>query len=265
MSSKVAVVTGGTSGIGLATAKELVKGGCRVYEFSRRDEGVCPDVVHIKADVTSEDEVREAVAEVVRREGRIDILVNNAGFGISGAIEFTPAAEAKHQFEVNFFGMVNMNLAVLPVMRAQGSGRIVDMSSVAAPIPIPFQAYYSASKAAVRAYTLALANEVRPFGIKCAVIMPGDIHTGFTAAREKSRAGDDVYGGRISRSVAVMEHDETTGISPEVAGAFVANRALQKNPPPVSVIGGKYALAVFLTRFLSNRTLNKAVGDIYAK
>jgi NAD(P)-dependent dehydrogenase (short-subunit alcohol dehydrogenase family) len=263
--SKVAIVTGGTSGIGLATAKELLKNGCTVYEFSRRDEGACPDVVHIKADVTKEDEVRAGVEEVVRREGRIDILVNNAGFGISGAIEFTPASEAKRQLDVNFFGMVNMDLAVLPVMRQQKSGRIVCMSSVAAPIPIPFQAYYSASKAAVKAYTLALANEVRPFGIECAVIMPGDIHTGFTAARQKSCAGDDVYGGRISRSVAVMEHDETTGISPEAAGAYVAHRALQKNPPPVSVIGGKYALAVFATRFLSNRFLNKAVGDIYAK
>jgi NAD(P)-dependent dehydrogenase (short-subunit alcohol dehydrogenase family) len=79
-------------------------------------------VVHIKADVTKEDEVRAAVDEVVRREGRIDILVNNAGFGISGAIEFTPAAEAKHQFEVNFFGMVNMNLSVLPVMRSRAAG-----------------------------------------------------------------------------------------------------------------------------------------------
>lgn len=263
--SKIAVVTGGTSGIGLAAARELLKSGCRVYELSRRDAGVCPDVEHIKADVTKEDEVRAAVDEIVRREGRIDILVNNAGFGISGAIEFTPAAEARRQLDVNFFGMVNMNLAVLPVMRRQGGGRIVDMSSVAAPIPIPFQAYYSASKAAVRAYTLALANEVRPFGIEVVVIMPGDIHTGFTAAREKSCEGDDIYGGRISRSVAVMEHDETTGISPEAAGAYVAHRATQINPPPVSVIGGKYQLFMFITRFVSNRFLNSMVGKIYGK
>ena len=136
-----------------------------------------------------------------------------------------PAQEARRQFDVNFFGMVNMNRAVLPIMRQQGGGRIVNMSSVAAPIAIPFQAYYSASKAAVRTYSLALASEVRPFGIEVCVIMPGDIATGFTAARRKSCDGDVVYHGRIARSVAVMEHDEQTGMSAEYAGQFVARRA----------------------------------------
>ena len=263
--SKIAVITGGTSGIGLATAKELLAHDCRVYEFSRRESGAAEGVTHIRADVTREDEVRAAVAEVMTREGRIDILINNAGFGISGAIEFTPAAEARHQFDVNFFGMVNMNLAVLPIMRQQGGGRIVNMSSVAAPIAIPFQAYYSASKSAVRTYSLALANEVRPFGIEVVVIMPGDIHTGFTAAREKIHAGDDIYGGRIGRSVAVMEHDETTGMTPEQAGSFIQDKALRHNPAPIYTIGGKYQLFVFLTRMMSNRFLNSAVGKIYAK
>ncbi len=263
--SKIAVITGGTSGIGLATAKELLNNGCTVYEFSRRESGAVEGVTHIRADVTKEADVRAAVEEVVRREGRIDILINNAGFGISGAIEFTPAAEARHQFDVNFFGMVNMNLAVLPVMRENGGGRIINMSSVAAPIAIPFQAYYSASKSAVRTYSLALANEVRPFGIEVVTIMPGDIHTGFTAAREKLHEGDDIYNGRIGRSVAVMEHDETTGMTPEQAGAFIRDKALRKNPAPVYTIGGKYQLFVFLTRLMSTRFLNSAVGKIYAK
>ena len=263
--SKIAVVTGGTSGIGLATAKELLKAGCRVYELSRRDAGVCPEVEHIKADVTKEDEVRAAVDEIVSREGRIDILVNNAGFGISGAIEFTPTADAKHQFEVNFFGMVNMNLSVLPVMRRQGGGRIVNMSSVAAPIPIPFQAYYSASKAAVRAYTLALANEVRPYGIECVTVMPGDIHTGFTAAREKSCAGDDEYGGRIKRSVAVMEHDERTGMTPEKAGAFIAKTALKPHGKPVVALGFPYKCAAVAAKLLPRSVSNRIVGKIYGK
>lgn len=157
-----------------------------MYELSRRAENAEPGVTHLQADVTDEAQVNAAVAEILRREGRIDILINNAGFGISGAIEFTPAQEARRQFDVNFFGMVNMNRAVLPIMRQQGSGRIVNMSSVAAPIAIPFQAYYSASKAAVRTYSLALASEVRPFGVEVCVIMPGDIATGFTAARRKA-------------------------------------------------------------------------------
>ena len=153
---KVVIVTGGTSGIGLNTARILAEKGCRVYEFSRRDTGVYPKVTHVQADVTDEAQVDAAVGTVLDREGHIDVVVNNAGFGISGAIEFTDTAEAQKQFDVNFFGMVRVNHAVLPIMRKQGYGRIINMSSVAAPIAIPFQAYYSASKAAVRTYTLAL-------------------------------------------------------------------------------------------------------------
>ena len=160
---KVAVVTGGTSGIGRATALALKDAGCTVYELSRRAEGV-EGLHHISADVTDESAVNDAVAQVIAAEGQIDILVNNAGFGISGAIEFTSTEDAKSLFDVNFFGMVNMNRAVVPLMREAGQGRIVNLSSVAAPVPIPFQAYYSATKAAVNAYTMALANELRQIG-----------------------------------------------------------------------------------------------------
>ena len=261
--SKVAVVTGGTSGIGRATALALKDAGYAVYELSRRAEGV-EGLHHISADVTDQQAVNDAVAQIMAAEGHIDVLVNNAGFGISGAIEFTETAEAKALFDVNFFGMVNMNRAVLPVMRQQGGGRIVNMSSVAAPIAIPFQAYYSASKAAVRTYSLALASEVRPFGIEVCVIMPGDISTGFTAARRKSCGGDDVYNGRIARSVAVMEHDERTGMSAQFAGQFVARRATQKHPKLICTMGRKYALFVFLMRILPTRTATRIVGRIYA-
>ena len=184
MSNKVAVVTGGTSGIGRATALALKDAGCTVYELSRRAQGV-EGLHHISADVTREESVRAAVEQIMAREGRIDILVNNAGFGISGAVEFTSTEEAKSLFDVNFFGMVNMNRQVVPIMREAGRGRIVNLSSVAAPVPIPFQTYYSATKAAVNAYTMALANELRPFGVTVCAVMPGDIHTGFTAARRK--------------------------------------------------------------------------------
>ena len=261
--NQVAIVTGGTSGIGKATALALKASGCTVYEFSRRAQGV-EGLHHIAADVTSEDSIRAAVAQVMDAEGRIDILVNNAGFGISGAIEFTSTTDAKSLFDVNFFGMVNMNRAVLPVMRQQGGGRIVNMSSVAAPIAIPFQAYYSASKAAVRTYSLALASEVHPFGIEVCVIMPGDIATGFTTARRKSCDGDDVYHGRIARSVAVMEHDEQTGMTAEFAGRFVARRATQKRAKLICTMGHKYALFVFLMRILPIGLTTRIVGRIYA-
>ncbi|MBQ9393720.1 MAG: SDR family NAD(P)-dependent oxidoreductase [Oscillospiraceae bacterium] len=262
--SKVAVVTGGTSGIGKATALALKDAGYAVYELSRRAEGVA-GLRHISADITDEAAVERAVAQVLDEAGQIDVLVNNAGFGISGAVEFTAAAEAQKLFDVNFFGMVRMNRAVIPVMRRQGFGRIVNLRSVAAPIAIPFQAYYSATKAAVNAYTAALANELRPFGVTVCAVQPGDIKTGFTAAREKVAEGDDVYDGRISRSVGRMEHDEQTGMDPAVAGRFIARVAQKKSVAPVYTIGFTYKLFTFLVRILPGRFLNWLVGLLYAK
>ena len=164
--SQVCVITGGTSGIGRCTAQAMLARGYTVYELSRRAEGVA-GMQHIVADVTKEETLAAAVAQILQREDHIDVLINNAGFGISGAVEFTGTEEAQRQLDVNFFGMVRMNRQVLPVMRKQGYGRIVNLSSVAGAIPIPFQTYYSASKAAINSYTMALANEVKPFGIAC--------------------------------------------------------------------------------------------------
>ena len=264
MDKKIAVLTGGTSGIGMQTALALKSAGYTVYELSRRAQGV-EGLNHLVADVTDEAAVKKAVDEIVAREGKIDVLVNNAGFGISGAVEFTKTEDAKRLFDTNFFGMVNMNRAVVPVMREAGQGRIVNISSVAGQIPIPFQTYYSAAKAATNSYTMALANELRPYGVTVCAVQPGDIKTGFTKAREKTVDGDDVYGGRIGRSVSRMEHDEQTGMDPAVAGKFIANVAMKKKVSPIYTIGASYSFLTFLTRLRSWKTMNKIIGAIYAK
>ena len=206
---RTALVTGGSSGIGRCTAAALSKAGYIVYEFSRRDVPV-EGVRHMRVDVTDEASVQAAVEQILRERGSIDILVNCAGFGISGAVEFTELKQAKAQFDVNFFGTVNVSRAVLPSMRRQHSGHIVNISSVAAVAHIPFQAFYSASKAAVSSYSCALDNEVSPYGVRVTAVELGDIHTGFTQARQKTVLGDDEYGGRISHSVSQMEKDELT-------------------------------------------------------
>ena len=139
------------------------------------------------------------------------------------------------------------------------------VSSVAAAAPIPFQAYYSAAKAAVNSYTMALANELRPYGVTVCAVQPGDIHTGFTAAREKTIDGDDVYGGRISRSVARMEHDEQTGMDPAKAGAFIAKVAMKQRVKPIYTIRFDYQFLALLTRILPYRFLNWLIGVIYGK
>ena len=261
--NRVAIVTGGTSGIGLATAQALRDAGATVYVVSRHPAAL--EGLHsLVADVSDEAQIAAAVREVHAREGRIDILVNNAGYGISGAAEFTDNAEAKRLLDVNLFGMVNATKAVLPILRAQGGGRIVSISSVAAPLPIPFQAWYSVSKAAISAYTVALFNEVRQMGVSVCAIMPGDIRTGFTAARTKSERGDDVYGGRIARSVAKMEKDEREGMDPAVAGRCIAKVALKKRVKPLYAVGLEYKFFVMLSRLLPIRTIGWLLGLLYS-
>jgi len=260
----VVIVTGGSSGIGQCTAKALAAEGYHVYDFSRHDAKTA-GIIHIQADVTDESTVQRAVAQVLKQEGRIDILVNCAGFGISGAVEFTELSEAKRQFDVNFFGMVNVTRAVLPSMRSAGRGRIINVSSVAAAAAIPFQTFYSASKAAVNSYTCALANEVRPYGVTVTAIQPGDIRTGFTGARMKLAQGDEAYGGRISLSVARMEQDERNGMSPETAAAYICRIAQKRRVKPLYALGFSYKCVCVLCKILPCAVLNRLIGMIYAK
>lgn len=262
--TKVALVTGGSGGIGRYTAEALRDRGCKVYEFSRHEQ-IVTGIHHLTVDVTDEKQVCDAVGQIISDEGHIDILVNNAGFGISGAVETTQSEDAHVQMEVNLFGMDNVTRAVLPYMRENGGGRIVCISSIAGILPIPFQTWYSVSKAAIAAYCLALQNEVRPFHISVCAILPGDIATGFTEARKKSIAGDDVYSGRIARSVAVMEHDEQNGMSAKDAGRYVAKVAMKKKSKPLLAMGIAYKGAAMLAKLLPRRVSNFIVGMIYAR
>ena len=263
MEKRAAIVTGGSSGIGLQTAISLADSGCSVYTISRR-EFVYPGLTHVRADITDEEAVLNAVRSIYDENGRIDILVCAAGFGISGAIEYTELKEAKKQFDVNFFGMVNADKAVLPYMRQQQSGRIVNVSSMAAPAGIPFQAFYSASKAAIDSYTLALRNEIRQFGITACAVRPGDIATAFTDKREKSFDGDPEYNGLISGSVAKMEKDERNGMRPELAGKRIAEIALKKRVRPFYTIDFISGCETVLFSLLPSETANRIVGKMYS-
>jgi len=260
----VVVITGASSGIGKCTADELVKRGCTVYDLSRRDIDSYA-INHIKTDVTDEASITNAVTEIIRREGRIDVLVNNAGFGISGAVEFTDTEDAKRLFDVNFFGLVRVTKAIIPYMRKAGKGRVVNVSSVAAVAPIPYQTFYTASKSAVMTYSMALANEVADFGITVCSVLPGDIRTGFTGAREKSVLGDDIYGGRIARSVGRMEKDEQGGMAPEKAAGKIASIVLSRRRKPLYTIGFGYQCLALLIKLLPASLVNRIIQLLYAK
>lgn len=261
--SKTAIVTGGSSGIGLAAVNELASKGYRVYELSRHGRDTSA-AVHLSADVADEDNVRSAVSEVFRREGHIDLLINCAGYGISGAAEFTDSSEASRQLAVNLIGTANVCSAVIPYMRRLRRGRIVNISSVAAVMPIPFQTWYSVSKSGVNTYSCALAGELRPFGIEVCAVMLGDTKTGFTAARKRSVKGDDLYGGRISRSVAVMERDEQNGVSSECVARAVVRTALSRGRlRPLYTVGIKYKAVCLLDRLVPVRFKNYVLYKIY--
>ncbi|MCM1364259.1 MAG: SDR family oxidoreductase [Faecalibacterium sp.] len=259
---KIAVITGASSGIGLECANLFSQSGYKVYALSRRG-GTDEKITHIKCDVTDEKMVADAFAKVFAAEGRIDVLVNNAGFGISGAIEFTELEQAKKQLDVNFFGCFNCCKAVIGYMRQNKGGRIVNISSMAAPLAIPFQAFYSASKAAINSLTLALANEVKPFGITVCALMPGDVKTSFTAVREKEMAGDEFYGETIKKSVAAMEKDEQNGMSAQSIAKAVLRLAEKKHVKPLSTTGAQYKLFAVLSKILPISVINKIVGKIY--
>ena len=263
MAEKVTLVTGGSSGIGLSCAKALKARGWRVFTLSRREAG--PEgFEHIRADVSDAGDCRKAAETVLERSARLDLLVNCAGFGISGAAEFTPEAEAEAQVRVNLFGTANMCRAVIPQMRQQGGGRILNVSSFAALTPIPFQIWYSVSKAGINSYTMALANELRPFNISAAAVMPGDTKTGFTDVRRKCPEGDDVYHGVISRSVAKMEKDERNGMSPDHAGRLVARLAEKKKLAPLYTVGFSYRCLALLFKLLPAALSNRILGMMYA-
>lgn len=256
------LITGGSSGIGLATVQLFVSKGWIVFELSR--SGVSStSVTHIHCDVTDESSVQNAVAQVMQHTDTIDVVISNAGFGISGPIEFTSIEEAQKQFDVNLFGAVRLTKVVLPILRNQGYGRIIYTSSVAADLSIPYQSFYSASKSALNAIALALANEVRSFGIQVGVLMPGDVATGFTDAREKSVAGMEIYSA-LQSAVAAMEKDERGGMAPMDMAKCLYRMSICRNLRPLYIGGGVYKVFCLLNRLLPKRLVNWIVGKLYS-
>lgn len=256
---KIVVVTGATAGIGRATAERFKALGANVVCLARRKSDRFDSFC---ADVTDGESVSRAVAAIVAKYGRLDALVNNAGGGISGPVENADPAEAERLFALNFFGALRMIQAVLPQMRAQGGGVIVNVSSVAAEFAIPFQAFYSASKAALSSLSDALRSEVAPFGIKVCTVLPGDVRTDFTASRKKG-ASDPAYGKRAERAVRAMERDEQNGMPPEEVARAIVCAAGKKRPPVKIVVGAKYKCFVFLRRVLPARLVAFLLGKMY--
>jgi NAD(P)-dependent dehydrogenase (short-subunit alcohol dehydrogenase family) len=196
--SKAVLITGCSSGIGRAIAERLAEAGQRVYATARRPESIADLAAKgcetLALDVTDDESMRSAVARIEEAEGAVGVLVNNAGYGQSGAIEATPIEAVRRNFETNLFGYIRMAQLVLPGMRRQGFGRIVNMSSVAGRVTMPGSGPYSATKFAIEAMSDALRFEVRGFGVGVAIVEPGPIRTAFTSTANAGMPdGDGAY------------------------------------------------------------------------
>src|SRR4051812_33067087 len=193
--SKIAIVTGASSGIGEVTAERLAQAGYKVYGTSRREVPAGQRSFEmLRLDVTSDESVEAAIREVIRVNGRIDLVVNNAGFGVAPAgAEESSIDQARSIFETNFFGVVRVTRAVVPHMRRQGSGRIINIGSVLGFLPMPYGALYSATKHAIEGYSESLDHELRTRGIRVSVIEPAYTRTRFDANFLEPDATIDEY------------------------------------------------------------------------
>ncbi len=275
--SAVVLVTGAASGIGRACALRLAQRGFKVLATVRR----CPAEVSadLKAelpsaarldvlvmDVDRDDSVHETIERLTEREGRIDGVVHCAGFGIGGAVEDTDDEEAKAIFETNFFGTLRVCRAALPTMRRQGSSTLIVVSSIGGRIALPFQGLYSATKFAVEGLLEALSMEVRGFGVRVALIEPGDFRTGFTDRRTRVRRSQQgsVYGDAFERALAVVEADERGGGDPESIARLVERILVSSRPKLRYTVGPlPQRLAVQMKKVLPGRAFESLLRLYY--
>ena len=261
----VVIVTGASRGIGQAAAILFKEKGYIVYALSRSACDI-PGVNSVICDITNGKMLKEVIDGIFEKEKRIDVLINNAGGGISGSVEKTTLADARKLFELNFFAHFEAIKHVTPHMRHRKSGKIINIGSVAGAMHVPFQAFYSASKAAVEALSNCLRGELAPFGIKVATVMPGDTRTGFTDAREKDfEENDPDYGSRIYRSIKMMENDERGGMPPQKVAHTIYKAARSKNPRPVYIVGFKYNFFMLLNKLLPKRLVQFILNMMYAR
>ncbi len=259
---RVVIITGAGNGIGLACARRLNRDGYTVYGISLHGrEGEAFPVY--ACDVADGEKIKRIFESVFETEGRIDALINSAGFGISGAAECCAEELVDRMCAVNFSAVIKLCAAVIPYLRESGGGNIINIGSVASLVPIPFQSCYSAVKAGTENFSRALAAEVKGFNIGVTCVLPGDTATGFTAARIKTEQNNELYGGKIKKSVEKMERDETRGKSPETVAKAVIKILKRKRPPLRVTVGFSYKLIVFLTRILPVSLVNKIVSAIY--
>lgn len=261
MHGKTALVTGASSGIGKATAERLSKAGFKVYGTSRRGaKGSRQPFEMLSLDVTSDESVAAAVGQLVQREGRIDLLVNNAGFSTAPAgAEESSMQQARSIFDTNFFGIVRMTRAVVPHMRRQGRGRIINIGSIFGFLPMPYMALYAATKHAVEGYSESLDHELRTMGIRVCVIEPANTKTQFDANLLPPDAKLDEYRDvreTVGKRMSEMIEDAD---DPAVVAEAVLKASIAANPKLRYAAGGRASRLHLLRTFAPAGMVDSAI------
>jgi len=264
--SKVVLITGGSSGIGKSIGEFLHKRGFIVYGTSRNPEKVLNSIFPLLAlDVRNSESINSAVVKIIEISGRLDVVINNAGVGITGPLEEIPMEEIKNNFETNFFGPIEVMKAVLPQMREQKSGLIINITSIAAYMGLPYRSVYSASKGALELITEALRMEVKQFGIEITNVAPGDFATNIASGRFhapviKGSAYEKVYGDTL----ATMNEHVDAGSNPNEMAEAIYKIMQQKNPKvhyKVGVFMQKFSIV--LKRVLPDKVYEKMLMNHY--
>ena len=258
----VALVTGVSSGIGLATAKTLLEQGLQTFGTIRESSQpgrLAAGLEIVRLDVRDNESVRQGIQEVFDRAGRIDALINNAGTALFGSLEETSIDEAKELFETNFFGVLRMCQAVLPIMRQQKYGRIINISSVLGFLPAPYMGIYAATKHAIEGYSESLDHEVRRFGIRVSVVEPGFTRTNLSQKGQLVGQPIAHYNTERASVMSAVARNITDGAQPETVASVVV-RALASRNPRLRYSGGREAkILSLLKRFAPSGILDKGV------
>lgn len=264
---KVIFITGVSSGFGKETARLLANKGHTVYGTVRKDSGSDHNVHYLKMDLTDIDSIKKAVSTVLEKEGRIDVLINNAGMHTGGPIETSPVENIKIQMDTNLLGTVILTKEVLPHMRHQGGGTIINFGSIGGLLGLPYQGIYSAAKFAIEGLSEALRMEVREFKIKVIVINPGDFHTNNSANRRNFLAPtgpEDPYNKQYEKTLASIEKDEANGLEPIVLARKLVKIVECKNPRQRYVIATFLPkLAISLKHILPGKLYSRLLGIFY--
>jgi NAD(P)-dependent dehydrogenase (short-subunit alcohol dehydrogenase family) len=270
--SQVALVTGGSSGIGACTVEQLLDAGFTVYTVARRVERMQPLAdkgAHVFAmDVTDDASMVAGVGRIIEEQGRIDVLVNNAGYGSYGAVEDVPIDEARRQFEVNVFGLARLTQLVTPHLRAQGSGRIVNISSIGGKFYEPFGAWYHATKFAVEGFSDCLRMELKPFGIDVVLIEPGPIITEWNEIARDSlleRSGGTDYAKYARRAHKVLTEFDKPGraSTPEAVARKIRKAATTRRPAARYPVGRGARIVTGSRDHLPDRLYDQVVSRLY--